>query len=527
MHLLILSFNLLLASILLSLSLVQGVPLKRNTGLITLPLKRIHQARDDLHPLVFHQLHLNRGHKRLALMTGREQPTVEQLSMPLRRAIEDAANTKRFNRPVITSPQKRFNRDGIPKRAQPDNTDEITSVIDHLGQHGVTGLEIGNEGELTTSQGGASAGNDTTAVAPPDQIGGGAALTAVSDGRLIAANNPTANNTLGLHLEIGDVGYSATIQIGTPPKPFLILMDSGSADFWVGSESCQSIEGGGCGNHQFLGPESSSSFQDSNVPWNITYGTGSASGTVIKDNVFIGNLQLTGHEFGATLLESIEFSSQNTPFDGLMGLARSELSNQGVLSPIEALKAQGLVSEAITSYKISRGADKLNDGEITFGGLDQSKFNPQTLVTVPNVNRQGFWEASMPSITVNGQDIGLRNRSAILDTGTTLIIAPPADAEALHQAIPGATSNEQGQFTVPCNTAARLAFTFGGKQFEIDPRDLAFLPLGPGSPDCISGISTSRNFGFVNEWLVGDVFLKNAYFSHNVDKNSISLAELT
>ena len=36
------------------------------------------------------------------------------------------------------------------------------------------------------------------------------------------------------------------MQIGTPPRDFLILMDSGSADFWVGAENCQSDAGGGC-----------------------------------------------------------------------------------------------------------------------------------------------------------------------------------------------------------------------------------------------------------------------------------------
>lgn len=46
-----LSFTLLLASLLFSLSSgVQAAPARRNAGLVTLPLKRIHQLRDDIHP---------------------------------------------------------------------------------------------------------------------------------------------------------------------------------------------------------------------------------------------------------------------------------------------------------------------------------------------------------------------------------------------------------------------------------------------------------------------------------------------
>ena len=47
-----LSFSLLLASLLITLSSgVQAAPAKRG-GMVTLPLKRIHQARDDIHPQI-------------------------------------------------------------------------------------------------------------------------------------------------------------------------------------------------------------------------------------------------------------------------------------------------------------------------------------------------------------------------------------------------------------------------------------------------------------------------------------------
>jgi hypothetical protein len=39
-----------------------------------------------------------------------------------------------------------------------------------------------------------------------------------------------------------DVGYVSTIQIGTPPRDFRVIMDSGSADLWVGAEECTTVE---------------------------------------------------------------------------------------------------------------------------------------------------------------------------------------------------------------------------------------------------------------------------------------------
>jgi Eukaryotic aspartyl protease. len=109
----------------------------------------------------------------------------------------------------------------------------------------------------------------------------------------------------------------------------------------------------------------------------------------------------------------------------------------------------------------------------------------------------------MAAVTVDGTDTGLKNRTAILDTGTTLIVAPLEDATALHKTIAGAKSDGQGGFTVPCSTKASVALTFGNTQFAIDPRDLAFLPLNPNDPngDCVSGISAGKIRG-ATEWLV-------------------------
>jgi len=319
------------------------------------------------------------------------------------------------------------------------------------------------------------------------------------------------------------VGYFVPITIGTPGKQFNILIDSGSADFWVPSESCSAAQ---CGKHEQLGPDSSSTFVSNNATFQITYGTGGVSGTLCQDSLSFAGLNLTDHVFGVTTAESTEFSSDRVPFDGLMGLAQSILSDQATSTPIEALKTAGAVKVAQTGYALGRVADETNIGQITFGGVDKSKFTG-SLTLIDNVSQTGFWEGDMDAVSVDGKSVNLTGRSAILDTGTTLLIVPEADAAAIHAAIPGAQSNGQGSFALPCTTNATVGLTFGGKTFTIDPRDLAFFPLDENdlTGECTSGIS-SGNIGGARQWLIGDVFLKSVYLSTNVDTNQIGLAPI-
>ena len=107
----------------------------------------------------------------------------------------------------------------------------------------------------------------------------------------------------------------------------------------------------------------------------------------------------------------------------------------------------------------------------------------------------------MDGVSVDGQDLGLQGRTAILDTGTTLIVAPDADAQAVHAAIPGAQSDGQGGFTIPCNTNASVALTFAGQAFAIDTRDLIFAQADNTGENCVSGISSGEIDGGTT-WLV-------------------------
>jgi len=473
------SFALLLASFLFAFlhSGVDAAPIrfKRSTApsaSMTLPLRRFLHTRQDEHPLIEFQKRVNRAHRRWARMTNRALPSDEELVERLRKRILSVEGEQGL--------AKRFNRYGVPARLKDKRQDANNAA------NGVNVL------------------NDVT-----------------------FSDAPATSNSLALDIEGPDISYLANITVGTPPRGFLILIDSGSADFWIGSETCVSNTGGGCGNHNFLGNDTSSTFNNTGQPFQVTYGTGSVSGNIVTDNVVIGNFSLPAHTFGVANTESVQFSSNSVPLDGLMGLAQSSLSQQKVPTPIDSLQQAGLIQKAIVGYRIPRLSDNLNDGEITFGALDTTQFDPQTLVTINSVSQTGFWEAPMDAVTVNGQNAQLLGRTVIMDTGTTLLVVPPADATAIHNLIPGSQSDGQGGFTIPCTGNATVALTFAGISFNIDPSDIAVQPVDPSNPQgsCVSGI-VSGTVGTATEWLAGDVFLKNVYFGTDATDKTLSLAQL-
>ena len=113
-----------------------------------------------------------------------------------------------------------------------------------------TGVASGNSTDTGASE---SAGSNSTDAGAATSTGTAASasgssstaegfpeidLEAQTNGGLTAANAPTASDSLGLDIEANDVGYIATVQVGTPPQDFKFLMDTGSADMWVGSEDC-------------------------------------------------------------------------------------------------------------------------------------------------------------------------------------------------------------------------------------------------------------------------------------------------
>ncbi|MCO5585040.1 hypothetical protein L7F22_038972 [Adiantum nelumboides] len=532
-----------------------------NKDAVKVPLEHV-DARDttNVHPFMLFQQHMNRANVKLAKMQKRTPPSAEDLTRALwnrRRSIEMSyGGQRRFEDENSVDPLERAVDDPIgastmKQRAFKASTSNLPS------SHGRIGVKLGRDlpsvteeqqdnrkrlwpGVLSSFTNGESKEEDNSKtkanatkssslgeVQPLASAKAQANQYAYSD-TLLKASPVTAANSLGLSIEANNIGYVATVQFGAKKTPFKMLIDSGSADTWVPSSKCNK-----CGkSQQKLSKSVSNSLQTSKQQWSITYGTGNAKGYLATDDLIIAGMNLKNYKFALATEESDDFSS--SPFDGLMGLAQETLSNSQSPTPIDALYNGKLVSAPVMGYKLGDATTAsgkraaTNDGEVTFGGVDSAKYTGK-LVEIPNVSQQGFYEIPIQGVSVNGKAIdGLSTgRTSILDTGTSLMVAPQKDAEAVHALIPGAKSDGQGGFTVPCTTNSTLSFKFGGQDWPLLARDLIFVPVDNNKPngDCISSLG-GGDVGQQGEWLVGAAALKRLYFATNAQKNVIGLGKL-
>ncbi|CAG8565381.1 12377_t:CDS:1 [Ambispora leptoticha] len=311
-----------------------------------------------------------------------------------------------------------------------------------------------------------------------------------------------------------DIGYQGPIEIGG--QTFTVIFDTGSSDLWVPSQACTDAA---CKAHKSYDPKKSKGFKSDNKPFEIKYGTGEVSGIIAVDDVSVAGAVSKGQTFGLSTKMSDDFRTDEA--DGILGMALDQISTQKAKTPFTQLVAQNAVKDSVFGFFLGRQKDGSNS-QLTLGGVDSSKFTGQ-LKYNKLVNSVGFWEIALDDASVNGKPLGFSKKTAIIDTGTTLLIAPPADADAIHKAIKGAVS-QQGEYFVPCKTDAVIALTFGGVTYKISPKDLAREPTNQGDM-CVSGIA-GGNIGGNDQWLVGDTFLKNVYSAYDIKQLAVGFAPI-
>merc|ERR1711939_590107 len=258
--------------------------------------------------------------------------------------------------------------------------------------------------------------------------------------------------------------YFSTIALGTPPQEFKVVLDTGSSNPWVPSQSCGSIA---CYLHQKYDSSASSTYKKNGSDFGIRYGSGEAAGFISQDVLRIGDLKVKDQLFGeATSEPGLAFAFGR--FDGILGLGYDTISVNHIPPPFYNMIDQKLLDEPVFAFFLGN-TDDGSESEATFGGIDKSHY-----------------------------------------TGTSLIALPSTLAELLNKEL-GAKKGFNGQYTVECDKRDSLpdiSFTLSGYNFSITAYDYILEVQG----SCISsfmGMDFPAPTGPLA--ILGDSFLRKWY----------------
>jgi hypothetical protein len=207
--------------------------------------------------------------------------------------------------------------------------------------------------------------------------------------------------------------------------------------------------------------------------------------------------------------------------DGILGIGRGVKVEGSIGAPqlMDVLSSNKLISGKLYGIHLSRGKDNQNDGELNLGEVNKGRFSGDLNYLDVIDNDTGFWEIPIENAGVDGKALGITGKSAIIDTGTSFILMPEPDAVKIHSQIQGYKQDGE-TFSVPCDTAAVVQFSFNKQVYNISTTDWRGGKLDSGL--CRSNIIGRQTFKD-SQWLVGDVFLKNVYSVYDFDNKRVGL----
>jgi cathepsin D len=341
-----------------------------------------------------------------------------------------------------------------------------------------------------------------------------------------------------------DASYLGTVDIGTPPQTFNVVLDTGSSDLWVATSGCQ-----GCSSQTpvYNAAQSSSNqgASGTNGPQTTTirYGSGQVSGTIGQETVSMGGFTIQNQVF--LEVDRVSQGLVDNTLSGIMGLAFDTISSTRSTPFWQALTNGNQLQDPEMSFWLNRVRNDPNAQQNEFGGIFTLGGTNSTLfsgdIDFQNMPGQqpSFWLLSLTGLTVQGNSIQIStgsNALSAIDTGTTLVGGPTTDVQNLWNQVPNSQdlgAQMPGFWAFPCDTNIQVSMTFGGKSWPINPDDMNLGPVDNQGQFCLGGIfdlSLGSNIesGSGNPaWVVGDTFLKNVYTVFRSNPPSIGFAQLS
>nr|QHB50400.1 aspartyl protease [Sporisorium reilianum]QHB50401.1 aspartyl protease [Sporisorium reilianum] len=309
--------------------------------------------------------------------------------------------------------------------------------------------------------------------------------------RDVSAKAKRATGSLALTDQQNGELWTGTISYGTPQQSFAIDFDTGSSDLIANPGSYT--------------PSQSSTSATNGDTFYDSYGDGStAQGTIYTDVIHIAGLTASGSAIGVAQQNFI------SPGGGLAGMAFPQLSQFGSNYPpyFYNLKNKGVVSSGKFQFDL-----RTSGSSLFLGGTNSAKYST-TPVYVNVDNNAGYWQVAA---TVNSQSV-----QSIVDTGTTLIVAPTSQAQTLFSSLGLKTFTQDGTLYAyyNCNSTPKVTFKYGSYTKTLSAATATFGTTNDGS--CVLSV-VGEDIG-INAWITGDSFLQNVVAIFDTAPNRVAFA---
>lgn len=304
--------------------------------------------------------------------------------------------------------------------------------------------------------------------------------------------------------------YYGEIEVGTPPQKEMVIFDTGSSNLWVPNKKPWFT------SHNIYDHSKSSTYQKNGTIFQIMYGSGPVSGVYSADDVTIGGFKAKDFTFAEVdNTKGLGLGYRIGKFDGILGLGWDSISVGGVPTIMNALTASGQMTKPVFGFYLANN----QPGELEFGGVDSSHYTGD--FSFVKLSSESYWQIALDGVKL-GSDSVSQTKSAIVDSGTSLLAGPSAEIKVIADKL-GAKSVMGKEYQVDCSaTLPDLSFTLGGKDYSLKQADLI---LGQSGSSCIlglMGVDVPAPRGPL--WILGDVFMRKYYVQFDWGNKQLGFA---
>ncbi|CAJ0582406.1 unnamed protein product, partial [Mesorhabditis spiculigera] len=299
-----------------------------------------------------------------------------------------------------------------------------------------------------------------------------------------------------------DEEYLGNVTIGTPEQSFKVILDTGSADFWVPDKIC--TDDMDC--EQCMQSDDFDCDFDCQDPFCCDYIT--------------RKFKVPKSTFGMAVHLADFFASD--PIDGILGLAFRSLSVSDSTPVLINAINQGLLDQPAFNVYLGKvgNQDGVYGGVYTYGGLDPDHCGD--VIAYQPLSSATYFQYKMTEVVAGNYSFKW-NWEVISDTGTSFIGMPTWQSKAIAKEFGAWYDKEDEVYEIACNaTIPDIVLTIGGKQYAIQQENLIVTAGEPDNKYCYLAIFDWDGDG--TDWILGDPFIRQFCHVFDIGKQRVGFA---